>query len=111
MIKRQSHEFSSNLGIIALTTGKIALAIVHAILLCQLLVQLFPNWSRIRVITYTNAHTLVIGHAQPLLTRSGSPKHIYVYIVSTAVHTSLHGRMSMTSIEVLIQTSKQLKYR
>ncbi len=33
MINRQSHEFGSNLGIIALTTGKIALAIARAITL------------------------------------------------------------------------------
>ena len=33
MINRQSHEYSSNLGIIALTTGKIALAIAGAITL------------------------------------------------------------------------------
>jgi len=35
MINRQSHEFSSNLEIIALTTGKIALAIARAIDLSQ----------------------------------------------------------------------------
>ncbi len=32
MINRQSHEFSSNFEIIALTTGKIALAIARAII-------------------------------------------------------------------------------
>ena len=44
-----NHEFSSNLGIIALTTGKIALAIARAITLP--VVQLFPNW-RIRDYLY-----------------------------------------------------------
>ena len=33
MINRQSHKFESNLGIIALTIGKIALAIARAITL------------------------------------------------------------------------------
>ena len=61
-----NHEFSSNLGIIALTTGKIALTIARAITLP--VVQLFPNW-RIRDYLYflwitccsTNSHRFPVS--------------------------------------------------
>ncbi len=46
MVNRQSHEFSSNLGIIALTTGKIALSIARAITLpvaCAIIPRLVSN--------------------------------------------------------------------
>ena len=44
MINMESHVFSCYLGVIAFAIGKIALA---------LLMQLFPNRTRIHVITHT----------------------------------------------------------
>ncbi len=54
MINRQSHKFSSNLGILALTTGKIALAIARAITL-PVARAIIPNGTQICVSIYTNS--------------------------------------------------------
>ena len=93
MINMESHVFSCYLRVIAFAIGKIALTSLMQ-LPCLLLMQLFPNRTRIHVITHTNTLSWlsltqnkepgIFDTKTPILASYQSP--LYAYIYSTALH-------------------------